>query len=387
MGQSYLRNVHAYRNFDHHLISHLDNDTLMLYTHYINANYDLALTLCKNSLTIDPDLKYIIESKDGYEIIYGFLDSNILLQDQILWHHIIISKYLQDNLTVPIVLYHDLSLLYFNIGKYNRSIQYSKKINNKEFELINMYYLAHPLFKQEAENFIQKKHDFDVIRLLIQSERIETRYGYINQFLDLYNLENKEYLDLMLIGVDSLVNLNHMIIAEKNLDRIYDLLIQQQLTQIEYITYVNAYVYLRLTSSKNPDKIKACLNMMIELTTNYELPIHLKNEVHDTLAWAYYKNGYYEDAIRILEEIMQDTSESIYVIHLSKCYNKSGEFEKAVRLCEKHLKFEPHNTDLLNELGDLFFNHSQFEKANLYWSELLRIDPSRNDIKKKLKIQ
>ena len=251
-----------------------------------------------------------------------------------------------------------------------------------------MYYIAHPLFKREAEKFITELHNFNIIRLLVQSEPIETRYEYINQFLDLYTHKNNEYLDLMLIGTDNLVNMNRMIIAEKNLDSIYDLLIQiqQQLSQAEYITYVNAYVYLRLISSKDPDKIRACLETMIDLTTNYELPVYLKNEVHDTLAWAYYRNGYYQDAIRILEEIVHDTSESIYIIHLSTCYNELGEFEKAVRLCEKHLKFEPHNIDLLNQLGDLFFNNNQFDKANLYWSELLRIDPSRNDIKKKLKM-
>lgn len=69
---------------------------------------------------------------------------------------------------------------------------------------------------------------------------------------------------------------------------------------------------------------------------------------------------------------------------LGEAHRKSGNFGEAIKIYTSALSHYGQNINLLNALGECYWQLKDFKNAKLYWSKSLDMNPEQRDIKKKL---
>jgi len=97
------------------------------------------------------------------------------------------------------------------------------------------------------------------------------------------------------------------------------------------------------------------------------------------------KLGRSEEVISILtpfyskENVKYDT----YFL-MGEAYRKKGDFQEAIKAYSSALSHYGHNINLLNALGECYWQIKDFKNAKFYWSKSLELNPEQKDIRKKM---
>lgn len=92
-----------------------------------------------------------------------------------------------------------------------------------------------------------------------------------------------------------------------------------------------------------------------------------------------------EDVINILSPFSENPSAKYDTYFLlGEALRKTSKFDSAIKSYSSALSHYGHNIDLLNSLGECYWNIGDFKNAKFFWSKSLELNPEQKDIKKKL---
>lgn len=143
--------------------------------------------------------------------------------------------------------------------------------------------------------------------------------------------------------------------------------------------YSRAYNFAKiLISNKNISKAKPLFSKVFELS---EDPIVEKEEV----AFIYMKQGFYEDALELFEELEFAYPQRLDILHvMARIYNNFNQPKKVIKYAEKALNIDPENFETNLLLAKAHMATKQVMRADELLRKLSKIAPENQEIQKLL---
>ncbi len=138
------------------------------------------------------------------------------------------------------------------------------------------------------------------------------------------------------------------------------------LTAVMLLTYITVSIS---NNSNFKDRISLASHMLRFDPEN--------KEAHKELADAYLQNKEYANALEHIDQAIRLTpfDPDLYMIKGSY-YEDTGNIKLAVNVYEKLLKIEPNSARANNNLGAIYFNRAEFDKARIYLGHAIELNPS-----------
>jgi tetratricopeptide (TPR) repeat protein len=109
------------------------------------------------------------------------------------------------------------------------------------------------------------------------------------------------------------------------------------------------------------------------------IAVHAQNRDSDIkyrLAQSYERSGDFESAVKILEQLVaSDSTNPAFVDVLRRDYLQIKQYDKAIDLTERILRRTPNDIDLIAQLGVTYYLKSDEPKAVETWERALAVDP------------
>jgi len=145
---------------------------------------------------------------------------------------------------------------------------------------------------------------------------------------------------------------------------------------------INAYKNLALAYSNLGENEKAVSSLKTAVDIKPD-DIDLKK----TLGIAYYQAHQFEKAIETFQQVAESTQSdtsntdtyALAIQHIAFSYDQLGKSEKAIEAYQKALEVFPGNTDLIYNLGRLYYMQENYEKAIEKFKEIADADPTDYD--------
>ena len=154
---------------------------------------------------------------------------------------------------------------------------------------------------------------------------------------------------------------------------------------------LSAYSNLRTSVSIFPYNVNRLINLVgydeqkkdVNTYIKYlERVLELKNDdasIRNNLANAYSRTKQYEKAIVQFELLYQTgPKKTNYLSMLVDLYKKIGDLKKALERAEMRVKLEPKNVEALNDLALIHLKMQDFDKMELVFLEVLKIDSKQH---------
>jgi len=138
------------------------------------------------------------------------------------------------------------------------------------------------------------------------------------------------------------------------------------LTTVMLLTYITVSIS---NNSNFKDRISLASHMLRFDAEN--------KEAHKELADAYLQNKEYANALEHIDQAIRlaPFDPDLYMIK-GAYYEDTGNIKLAVNAYEKLLKIEPNSARANNNLGALYFNRAEFDKARIYLGHAIELNPS-----------
>lgn len=295
-----------------------------------NKNYVEAERTCKEILKIRPDNLYALQNS-----VY-ILRIEEKYQEALDHVNNLIKKYPNE-----ISFWNEKAMIFFNQKLYEDALIYFNKslqvVPNNEF-ILKWAIESNRMLRnyKEAERILN-----DALHYFPESVDVLQQQGWL-----MYNLKNYE---------EAIKIFDKIISIEPN----------------NFLAKLWKVVSLRFEKQYTEAEIEA-QNALIDFPDNTDLLMEL--------AWVYYDQNKYADAINIFNQVLYiDPDNSKAKLWKITSLRKNRNFDEAKTEIDKVLINEPENVDILNELGWLYYNNNKYEDAVNIFSKVLSIDKKNND--------
>ncbi len=102
-------------------------------------------------------------------------------------------------------------------------------------------------------------------------------------------------------------------------------------------------------------------------------------EVVWILAGLYVRNGKPDDALKIIEPLVDSTKEPRVLFAAADAYDAKADTQKALEMLKRAEAIDPENTGLLFDIGVRYYNMGDFLKAAEYFDKVLAKEPDNVD--------
>lgn len=274
---------------------------------------------------------------------------------------------LQDYDNLPWLIYINFEMIYNIIfDKLNQLFIKDKSRKQKAQILLSMY-ICQREYYWEGVNKIQKKH----VAILKKAFKDYPTEMYIGKYLFSSQIKLNLYFDAYLTAINMYKTketfLNH-ICFESIIENISD------------------YDFLQIA------------NNLCEIIPTMYLSKLFINHIVDKIIFFLYQSEYvnkYRDICDIAEKLDSDSiNNSNCKFEIAYSYEELNNHKKAEKIYKLELKSHPNSSAVLNNLGVIYKNNKEYEKAILYFTKGLKADPNNEkcpmnleETKKKLQEQ
>ncbi len=231
--------------------------------------------------------------------------------------------------------------IYYHLGKFSKLVDALQNfIDTYADTLKSDGIIAQTMFRI-AQLHMENKEYYSALAVL---SRLQMTYPESPFLGDVISQEIKIYRTIG--DLDNLKKSLYSIIANKN------------------IRYLYPYALMELGNQyKNEERYDSALYFWTKLN-DYEA---YKDLALKEIAGIYYKIGFIDEALIVLQTLINDFSESEFVKDAYLLWvailKKQGELQKAKDILGVYIKKKPHQPELLVELGNIFFELKEYSRA------------------------
>jgi len=101
-----------------------------------------------------------------------------------------------------------------------------------------------------------------------------------------------------------------------------------------------------------------------------------------------YKQGKYEEALSLYENILSTNPNDVYALYAKgNCLYKMGDFLGAIESYQNALKLDPQNYVIMNNLGNAYYAIKKYEKAVYYYEKAVEVREDEKILENLIKAQ
>lgn len=283
-------------------------------------------------------------------------------------------------------------------------ISYATKTITSGEKLLRPFQIGNTIFLPEVEGTFSPS---ELLNIILQFSGLENERNYkvsisildngkivkkSNMSLKGVNGEGSLHHEISLSGIPPSIYKLHVILLDESENEILSEFANLQLTHLPAIarpvfyykgipddsSYINYLLGNQLFNKGNLEEALKSLNKAYNLNRNNE-------GIALSLARVLEKLGRSDEVISVLSLFYSrdNTTYDTYFL-MGEAYRKKGNFQEAIKAYTSALSHYGQNINLLNALGECYWNIKDFKNAKFYWSKSLELNSDQKDIRKKI---